>query len=197
MNKASSGLVARILVVWFVIAMGVGVSGTFFYATPRTVAATVWSLTLLSLFTVWKVERVRQAVMAAGLRTLVAVHLVRFVGMAFVALFLAGRFPFSFGFLGGVGDTLVALGAVALLGFVLPPVSPGRRTVLIWWNAFGLLDILAVVFSALREGLRDPALMAPLRQFPLNLLPLYFVPLIIGSHVVIAVRARWNVDPLN
>jgi hypothetical protein len=51
-----------------------------------------------------------------------------------------------------------------------------------------MLDIFLVVILALRIGLADWRSMAPLRTFPLSLLPTFFVPLIIASHILIFVR---------
>ena len=180
--------IARGIVLWFAAALAVSASGLFFYATPQIVAATVWTLTGTSLILIWRVESIRRVVFAADLRWLIAVHLVRFAGIEFIAIYLDDRFPFSFGLLGGVGDTLVALGAVCMLAVARPPVSGWRRHVVFWWNVAGLADITAVVFAALREGLYNSELMAPLRQFPLSLLPTFFVPILIVSHVAIAVR---------
>jgi hypothetical protein len=56
------------------------------------------------------------------------------------------------------------------------------------WNTFGLIDIVLVVFSALRFGLKDWQAMHVLRDLPLSLLPTFLVPLIIASHVLIFVR---------
>jgi hypothetical protein len=42
-----------------------------------------------------------------------------------------------------------------------------------------------VVATAGRIARADPASMGPLRYLPLSLLPTYFVPLIIASHVLI------------
>jgi hypothetical protein len=53
------------------------------------------------------------------------------------------------------------------------------------WNIAGLIDIVFVAFVALHFGLTDWKSMAPLREFPLMLLPTFFVPLIIVSHVLI------------
>lgn len=52
----------------------------------------------------------------------------------------------------------------------------------------GLLDILFVVATAGRLGLAAPASMAAVLRLPLSLLPTFLVPLIITSHVLLAIR---------
>ncbi len=83
----------------------------------------------------------------------------------------------------GIGDNLVAAGAVALLA-----TKPSPRWLLLSWNTFGLIDILFVVVSAMRFALRDWSSMAFLRELPLSLLPTFLVPLIIVTHVLIFLR---------
>lgn len=63
-----------------------------------------------------------------------------------------------------------------------------RRPFLLTWNTLGLIDIVFVVASALRFGLKDWQSMHMLGELPLSLLPTFLVPLIIASHVLIFVR---------
>jgi hypothetical protein len=62
------------------------------------------------------------------------------------------------------------------------------KTFLLSWNTLGLIDIVFVVSSALRFGLKDWQSMHALREFRLSLLPTFLVPFIIASHVLIFVR---------
>ena len=67
------------------------------------------------------------------------------------------------------------------------------KPLLLAWNTLGLIDIIFVVLSALRFGLKDWQSMRTLRELPLSLLPTFLVPLIIASHVlifVLLIRAR-------
>jgi hypothetical protein len=62
------------------------------------------------------------------------------------------------------------------------------KSLLLIWNTLGLIDIIFVVFSALRFGLKDWQSMHALRELPLSLLPTFLVPLVIASHVLIFAR---------
>jgi len=170
---------------WLLLALVVGASGRFERATAAEVAATVWGLVLLLtvLRTTWSPFRA----WVEGLEpdALVALHLTRFVGVAFLTLHAAGRLPATFALPGGIGDITVALTAgVALIAW-MPTRNARQRWFLLAWNLVGLLDIVAVVVTALHVGLKDWHGMAPLRAFPLSLLPTFLVPLIIGSHAEI------------
>ena len=169
------------LLMWFVVALGVGLSGKFRYAPPLLVAATVWGLVVFTLILFWTVRAVRSFALRLQVRHLLGFNLIRLVGLVLIYLYSVGRLPASFGLVGGIGDCIVAVSAAMLL--CVPRWQQGMP--LFAWNFFGFADIVGVVTSALREGLRDPLAMEPLRQFPLNLLPLFFVPLISASHFLI------------
>ena len=143
---------------------------------------------MLTLLVAATVPSVRALVFALDPRTFVALHLTRVVGLAFLVLYGRGELPFAFAVYGGWGDILVATLAGVLLIAVGPPVTPARRRLFAGWNLLGLADILGVVLTAGRLGLADPSSMAALGWFPLSLLPTFLVPLIIVTHVLLAVR---------
>ena len=62
-------------------------------------------------------------------------------------------------------------------------------------NVLGLIDILFVVATATRIALGDPGALAPLLRLPLSVLPTWLVPLIIASHVILAVRLMRPREP--
>ena len=170
---------------WLLLALLIGASGWFERATAMEVAGTVWGLVLLLgvLRSVW--SPFRAWVESLELDALVALHLTRLVGAAFLTLHAAGRLPARFAVPSGIGDIVVALTAGLALIAWMPPRTSRHRWFLLAWNLVGLLDIVAVVVTALHVGLKDWHGMAPLRAFPLSLLPTFLVPLIIGSHAEI------------
>jgi hypothetical protein len=134
------------------------------------------------------VKSFRDWLTAVDLRSVIALHLTRFVGAYFLVLYARGLLPFQFAVVGGWGDIAIAATAVAWLVLTREPAA--HRTLLWVWNLCGLVDILFVVATAARMGTADPASMGPLRSLPLSLLPTFLVPLIVASHVLIFWRLR-------
>jgi len=184
-ERSSNQISAGVLGAWFCFAIAIGVAGSFRNATAPIVALTVWGLAALVLLVCWKIPLFRNWIATVDLRTLIAVHLVRFVGIYFLILGARGRLPSGFAQPAGVGDIIIAVGAVILLAV---PKMPSWLVVLRIWNFFGFIDIVFVAFNALRFGLQDWQSMVALRELPLSLLPTFFVPLIIASHILIFVR---------
>jgi hypothetical protein len=124
---------------------------------------------------------------AIPLHWLVAVHISRFVGAYFLILYHLNELPFAFAVPGGCGDIVVAVFATVLV--ILRCLSRAMPPALYWiWNTLGFIDILFVVMTATRLALRDPDSMVALLQLPLSLLPTFLVPLIMFTHIVIAIR---------
>ena len=185
MNRSPDKTVLAILGAWLCFALAVGVAGSFRNGSAGMVALTVWGSAALVLLACWKIPFVRNWAATVDLRRVIALHLTRFVGLYFLILAQRGRLPLGFARPAGVGDVLIASAAVVLLA------APGLRSwqkLLRLWNFIGFIDIIFVAFSALRFGLQDWQSMAALRTLPLILLPTFFVPLIIASHVLIFIR---------
>jgi hypothetical protein len=124
--------------------------------------------------------------MSLDVRYILGFHLVRFfAGVLFLIEASDGRLAAAFAYPAAVGDIAVAVFALLLFRIV---IRPSGTLFLVIWNTAGLLDILFVVSTALRVGLRDWSGMAPLRELPLSVLPTFVVPLIIASHLILFVR---------
>ena len=178
-----------VLALWGALAVVAGATGMV-ARSPVPPPVIVAGLTAAGIVAYAASDRTRSAVRAVPLAALVAVHLVRFVGAWFIVLYRRGELPFAFAVPGGWGDIVAAAMAAGLLAGAIPARTPARRRVLFAWNAFGLLDILFVVANAARHFLADPAQLAPFTHLPLSLLPTYFVPLIVLSHLAIFGRLR-------
>jgi hypothetical protein len=177
-------VVTLVLLGWLCFA--VGLAGWFQNASALAVAATVWTLTALVLLACWKVRTIRACVLNVDVRWLVLLHLTRlFAGAYFLVLCQRRQLPCAFATPAGLGDIFVAVLALAVVGAMRTQFA---KMFLLSWNTLGLIDIILVVSSAFRFGLKDWQSMHALRELPLSLLPTFLVPLIIASHVLIFVR---------
>ncbi|HVS51129.1 MAG TPA: hypothetical protein VHD62_02145 [Opitutaceae bacterium] len=153
---------------------------------PPAVQAILFGLTGLVLASYFRLRLVREWIDALDLRTLVLLHVTRFVGIAFLIMHRRGELPYAFAVPGGIGDIIVA--TLALPVALAPLEEHQRQRVIVIWNVIGLVDILLVVLTAIRLNLADPAQLVALTRLPLSLLPTFLVPLIIATHVIIFAR---------
>ena len=184
MNDNSNRVVTLVLLGWLCFAVGLG--GWFYNASAPAVAATVWTLTAFVLLACWKISPIRAWVLNVDLRWLVLFHVTRlFAGAYFLVLCERDQLPCGFARPAGWGDIVVAVLALGVVGAMRTQFA---KTLLLIWNTIGLIDIVFVVFSALRFGLQGWQSMHALRELPLSLLPTFLVPLVIASHVLIFIR---------
>jgi hypothetical protein len=184
MKDSSNRIVTLVLLGW--LCFTVGLSGWFHNATAPAVAATVWTLTAFVLLACWRVAPIRLWVLNVDVSWLVLFHLTRlFAGAYFLLLCQRGQLPCGFARTAGWGDIIVAILALAVVGAMRIQFG---KLLLLTWNTMGLIDIIFVVFSALQFGVNDSQSMHALRELPLSFLPMFLVPLIIASHVLIFVR---------
>ncbi len=177
---------------WFIAALAVG-AAEMLDRLPVPPPAVAGMLTATALAVLALSDGLRRAVLDRGPVPLVALHLVRFVGIWFLVLYARGELPPDFAQQAGWGDIVVAAGAVLLLLLGLPARSRGRRRVLLAWNVVGLADILFVIGSAMRLPAAERGAVMPFFHLPLSLLPTFFVPLIIVSHLLIFLWIRGEV----
>ena len=179
----SSSLIVVVLSAWFGLATTAILLGALQRVFPPVVLMTLLATCLILVATV---RSLRESLMRMNLKLLLLPHLIRFVGLAFLVMVNRGVLPEEFRSIGW-GDLIAAIGAsILLLG---PPVATGRwRSAWIAWNAFGLTDMLILLGTAVRLGTRAPQAFEIFRHLPMGLLPTFFVPLIITSHLVIFAR---------
>ncbi len=182
-----TALVVRLVFwLWFGAAFFVGQNLLLLRLPAFGVPALVIGLTTLLLTAYFRLGLVRTWVDALDLRSLVLLHVTRFVGIYFLVLHRRGQLPYDFAVPGGIGDIIVA--ALALTLALAPLADTTRQRAMRIWNIIGLVDIVLVVLTATRLNLADPTQMHALTYLPLSLLPTFLVPLIIATHIVIFVR---------
>jgi hypothetical protein len=174
------------LAIWFVAALLV-VSGGLLARVAVPPPLIVAGLASAAIVAGLSGAGMRRWVLTADLRTLLAPHLVRFVGIAF--LYLVSRGVLVREFLPiGWGDAIAAVGAAALIIARPRPSERAGWWSLLLWNTFGFMDMFLLIVTGIRLGSVAPEQFSLFRQFPFGLLPTFFVPLIIATHVFIFVR---------
>jgi hypothetical protein len=182
------------LVVWFLIVLAAGASGRVAMLHPPMPQLILVALTLTLIVLERSVPTLRTLIDGLDPRSLVAIHLTRFVGIVFLIDARRGVLPDAFALPAGWGDITVATLAVLLLT-TGDATSPGRRKWFLIWNGLGLLDLMAVVVNAARIAMANPPSMKAMLHPPLNLLPHFLVPILLASHVWLFRRLRAPLPP--
>ena len=153
---------------------------------PFGLPAVVLGLSALLLLAYFRLATVRAWVDALDLRTLILLHVTRFVGLYFIVLSRRGLLPYDFAVPGGIGDIIVA--TLALIVVFAPLADASRARAIRIWNVIGLIDIARGVLTAARLNLAIPLQMSAMTSLPLSLLPTFLVPLLIATHIIIYTR---------
>jgi hypothetical protein len=182
-----AGLVVRLVFwLWFGAAVAAGHFLWLQRIPPFAVQGIIVTLTALVLISYFRIRSIREWVDALDLRTLVLLHVTRFVGIYFLVLHQQGVLPRAFAVPAGLGDIIVASMALPVVFAPLEPASRDRAVRI--WNVVGFVDIMMVIATATRINLTAPAELRALTHLPLSLLPTFLVPLIIATHIIIFAR---------
>jgi hypothetical protein len=174
--------------VWLVASLVGSWSGGLQRLRPPAPQLVLLGLTAALILLAVSVEGLRAWLRDLDLRWFLGPHITRLViGLYFLSLSRQGTLPTAFGVPAGWGDA--AVGSLALLLVATgPPGTSGRRRWYARWNWLGFLDLLFVVGTAARTALADPPSMNALLRLPLSLLPTFWVPILLASHVVLLRR---------
>ena len=144
----------------------------------------------------------RQFILGLDIRPLILLHTWRMVGLGFIALYYHDVLPALFVFPAGLGDAAAAAWATIL---VVALYGAGKSIGKKWlrrWNLFGFLDLVIAVSLGMTVG-GGPAALVPesmaasaMVQFPLVLIPGFFVPFFLLTHLIVFFHLRhwWRED---
>jgi hypothetical protein len=188
-------LTAVVLILWFLLAV-VGSWLGVFDSTPRPPIllglAAVVPVALFG-FVYLRSARFREFLLSLDLRTLTLVQTWRVGGLVFILLYQQGLLPGVFALPAGWGDFAIGITAPLMVWSWRPPFP--HKTFVVW-NALGLLDlVMAVTLGLLASAtpigvLAGEATTRPMGQFPLSLIPTFFVPLLVICHLICLSRVR-------
>lgn len=178
---------AGVLGIWLAAAIAVSGLGVL-YDPPRPILPIIiWAPVVAFLAAVAGFRRLRPWILSIDLRWPIAFHIVRVpIGISFLVMEAAGRLPPEFAIKAGIGDIAIGV-AVVVAASCVPALSTIRIRVLLTWNILGLADILMVFVLAQRILFfgDDPKALVELTRFPTLVVPLFVVPMIIITHLVV------------
>jgi hypothetical protein len=169
---------------WAAIALALAASGVLSverrFLIPPLILGSVAALVVLYA----RAPSLRALADGVDLRVPILFHVIRApIGASFLVL-MADGLDADFARIAGYGDILSGSLAVVAAAFAH---DRARRWVVRGWNALALADILLVVLTAQRIlVLSDhPESMALLTRFPMAMIPLFIVPLVIATHLLV------------
>ena len=119
------------------------------------------------------------------------------IGAAFLVMAQEQLLPTLFATRAGYGDIAVAFAGCGVVGLG----TNGRKCVIadkrihLLWNVFGLCDLLIAVGTGLYLGLSIPNSMDWIARLPLLMVPMFIVPLLLSTHVIMLIRLLTNAKP--
>jgi hypothetical protein len=155
---------------------------------------------LVALATV--VPATSRALASIPLPALIGVHAIRILGFLFLLLLAAGRLCAPFAPSAGWGDIIA--GATAMpVAWALSTRGARVRWLVLLWNSFGLLDLLAAatlgMTSAPGSPLQlffDPPGSTVMGTLPWAIIPVFLVPQLIVGHLTVYRRLSRPADNL-
>lgn len=174
---------------WFVLAAVLGVTGAF--ASPVLPVGVAVGVAVLAPVLLGAGPVVRTIGHGIPLTALVAIHIGRVLGAAFLMLYSAGRLPYAFAHSAGWGDIATGVLAIPMVWVIQHRVA-GWRWMTGAWNALGMADLLIAVTlgvgsapgSLVRFNFEAPGSGA-IVTFPWVLIPAFFVPLFLLTHIAV------------
>jgi hypothetical protein len=183
--NASARKLLLVLAAWGLLATLAGALHLLAHLPPVGAPLLIGGLTLGFSVALARAGGLGTAAATLGVRAILAVHLVRFVGIYFLWLQAQGRLPVEFAQRAGWGDIVAAAGALGLLCW---PEGAGFRRGLFWWNLFSAADLFVAVGTAGWLNLTRPGSMVEITGLPLALIPLWVVPVLLSSHIYLVRR---------
>ena len=187
--------VSLVLLIWFAIAIFLAVNGAYSVAADSlpTIQFGLLIPVIVGLALLFSSATMARVLAAVPMQWLVGIQLYRIIGGVFVVLWLAGSIPGLFALPAGIGDVAVGVMAPFVAARYARNAGQGRNAV-VWWNAFGLFDLVVALTLGLLTSPSPLQLFAfeqpniIISGFPLILIPTFLVPLSILLHITVWIK---------
>ena len=179
--------IGAVMALWFIGVLALGAHGNI--TTPLLGAGVLIPVIVFSVVGFGSSVG-RSRLQSAPVPALIALNVIRILGVLFVLLYAAKRLPAPFAPIAGWGDVAIGATALPVALWVTRQPDTARRAVLVW-NSLGLADLVtAVTLGALsapgpsRVFFGDPS-SALMSSVPWILIPCFLVPSLSFVHLVV------------
>jgi hypothetical protein len=186
--KVTVGLIGT----WFVFSLGASALHLFHSAAGQPpLALGIGALAPIAVFLVWFAAspRFREFALTLNPRMLTLIHTWRVGGFVFLTLATFGILPWFFALPAGLGDMTVGFTAWFAATRL---ANPSRRSRFIFWQLFGITDLVVAVTLAALAGVIAPhgTSAEAMTVLPMSLIPTFAVPILFILHIICIVQAR-------
>ncbi len=194
-SRTTVVVTAYVVLAWFLLVLSGSVLGIF-ARSPLVFYLTVGGPVILGLsgYLLSEVFRGFVRSLVGDPWGITALQVYRVLGVSMAIAALKHALPAMFGLPAGFGDLFI--GVTALLAAAAWS-SGGRvgKGVFVLWNVLGLLDLLIALSTGVLALVTSsgPVTMAPMRLYPLSLVPAFGVPLAFLLHVA-GVAQYWHLS---
>jgi hypothetical protein len=190
--------VRSLVVAWFLLVLILAASRQFISPAgtpPLAVGIAFLAPVLLFLCAIWLAPAFRSYILQIDPIFLAALHGWRFVGLAFLMAYCEHLLAASFAWPAGLGDIAVGILTPWIVLRLARDKSFIRSNLFTAWNFFGIADFVdAIVMGSLNQGFLPgfhPTVLGSLMQrLPLVLIPCFFVPWLLITHIVMLMQRR-------
>jgi hypothetical protein len=188
---------AAALGLWFLLVIILGATNALGAerAGPIGLAVAVTAPIAALCYLFFAVAGARAAIMATPIWAMIALNVIRALGVAFVILYAQDRLPAPFAPSAGFGDIFVGVTAIPLALFASRS-GPRANRLILAWNIVGFLDLVfAVGFGATSSPGPIQVFVGPptsqiMTTLPWLIIPGFLVPIFQALHIVIFYRLR-------
>ena len=186
------GTIGPVMAIWFAVILAIALNGGFDLNVAGLPYLTIAAILVPpAAFTTGLLvsPKVRAFALSLDPGFVTSLQSWRIVGAMFVALYAFNQLPGLFAWPAGVGDALVGLAAPFVVWRLLKaPQSLGTRRFRMFHYS-GMFDFVVAVSTGIiaREhipGLVEGATSAAMGQFPLTMIPTFFVPMFTILHII-------------
>lgn len=196
-NHCAKLWVTGIVLFWLLFSLFASLLGLF-DSSPRPsialgAAVLLPLIAFLACYSGW--SEFRNLVRSANLKVLTLAQTWRIGGIVFVILYYRRLLPATFALPAGWGD--IAIGATApLIAWAISSRTVFPKRLFLLWTVLGMLDLVMAITLGILSSATPLGIFAGdittriMSQFPLSLIPTFFVPLLLILHIISFIRVR-------